>query len=62
MKKHQEGKMMSIRAQADQIGFQIIGELTRCMGKEPSHLYQYYYDPLQGDHFSRTFIITHGPC
>ena len=58
MKKHQEGKMMSIRAQADQIGFQIIGELTRCMGKEPSHLYQYYYDEAENAYILHRGILT----
>lgn len=29
---------MSIRAQAERIGFQIVGELTRCIEREPTHL------------------------
>ena len=35
---------MSIRAQAERIGFQIVGELTRCIEREPTHLYQCYFD------------------
>ena len=29
---------MGIKAQAERIGFQVIGELTRCMDREPTHL------------------------
>ena len=35
---------MGIKAQAERIGFRIVGELTRCMDREPTHLYQCYYD------------------
>ncbi len=49
---------MNIKAQADRIGFQIIGELTRCMGMEPTHLYQYYYDEAANRYILHRGILT----
>ena len=49
---------MSIRKQAEKIGFRIVGELTRCMGMEPSHLYQCYLDDAQNKYILRRGILT----
>ena len=46
---------MGIKAQAEKIGFQIIGELTRCVDMEPTHLYQCYFDEAQNE-----FILRRG--
>lgn len=46
---------MSIQTQAERIGFRIVGELTRCVGMEPSHLYRYYLDDA-----SNTYILHRG--
>lgn len=35
---------MGLRAQAEQIGFRIVGALVRCTDYEPSHLYQCFFD------------------
>ena len=49
---------MSIRRQAEKIGFRIVGELTRCVGMEPSHLYQCYFDDAQNKYILRRGILT----
>ena len=49
---------MSIRAQAERIGFQIVGELTRCIEREPTHLYQCYFDEAQNEFILRRGILT----
>ena len=49
---------MSIRKQAEKIGFRIVGELTRCVGMEPSHLYQCYFDDAQNKYILRRGILT----
>ena len=54
----EEGRGMSIRAQAEKIGFQIVGELTRCMGMEPSHLYRCYYDEACNKYILHRGILT----
>ncbi len=54
----EEGNGMSIRAQAERIGFQIVGELTRCMGMEPSHLYRCYYDEACNKYILHRGILT----
>ncbi len=46
---------MSIREQAERIGFRIVGQLTRCVGMEPTHLYRCYYDDA-----SNKFILHRG--
>ena len=40
------------------IGFRIVGELTRCMDREPTHLYQCYYDEAQNEFILRRGILT----
>ena len=54
----EEVKEMSISAQAERIGFQIVGELTRCIGMEPSHLYQYYFDDACNKYILHRGILT----
>ncbi len=49
---------MNIRTQAERIRFQIIGELTRCMGMEPSHLYQCYFDDASNKYILHRGILT----
>lgn len=49
---------MGIRAQAERIGFQVIGELTRCMDREPTHLYQCYFDEARNEFILRRGILT----
>ena len=48
---------MGIRAQAERIGFQVIGELTRCMDREPTHLYKCYYDEARNEFILRMVIL-----
>lgn len=54
----QGGKNMSIKAQAGKIGFHVIGELTRCEDREPSHLYRFYYDEARNEYILRRGILT----
>ena len=49
---------MGIKAQAERIGFQVIGELTRCTDKEPTHLYQCYFDEARNEFILRRGILT----
>ena len=49
---------MGIRAQAERIGFQVIGELTRCVDHEPTHLYQCYFDEARNEFILRRGILT----
>ena len=49
---------MGIRAQAERIGFQVIGELTRCVDCEPTHLYQCYFDEARNEFIIRRGILT----
>ena len=49
---------MSIRKQAERIGFRIIGELTRCVGLEPTHLYQCYFDEAANRYILHRGILT----
>lgn len=49
---------MTIRAQAERIGFRIVGKLTRCVGMEPTHLYQYYLDEAENQYIVRRGILT----
>ncbi len=49
---------MGIRAQAERIGFQVIGELTRCTDREPTHLYQCYFDEARNEFVLRRGILT----
>ena len=52
------GKDMSIQTQAEKIGFQIVGELTRCMGLEPSYLYRCYFDDASNKYILYRGILT----
>lgn len=49
---------MCIRAQAERIGFQVVGELTRCIEREPTHLYQFYFDEARNEFIVRRGILT----
>ncbi len=49
---------MSLRTQALRIGFPIVGELTRCTGMEPSHLYQCYFDDAENEYILYRGILT----
>ena len=56
--KNEEGKQMNIKAQAERIGFQIVGRLFRCEGREPSHLYQCFYDEAENEYIMHRGILT----
>ena len=49
---------MSISAQAERGGFRIVGELTRSIEREPTHLYQCYYDEARNEFIVRRGILT----
>ena len=49
---------MSIRKQAERIGFRIIGDLTRCVDLEPSHLYRCYFDDAENKYILYRGILT----
>ena len=49
---------MSISAQAERVGFQIVGELTRYIEREPTHLYQCYFDEARNEFIVRRGILT----
>ena len=54
----EEGTGMGLRMQAEKIGFRIVGELTRCMGMEPSHLYQCFLDDACNKYILHRGILT----
>jgi len=49
---------MNVRAQAERIGFQVVGRLVRCRGLEPSHLYQCFLDEAENEYILRRGILT----
>ena len=49
---------MNIRAQAEKIGFHIVGSLVRCRDLEPSHLYQCFLDEAENEYILRRGILT----
>ena len=49
---------MSIRNQAERIGFRIIGDLRRCVDLEPSHLYRCYFDDAENKYILYRGILT----
>ncbi|MBQ9663108.1 MAG: hypothetical protein IJV40_08180 [Oscillospiraceae bacterium] len=49
---------MGLKAQAERIGFQVVGELTRCMDLEPTHLYRCFLDEAQNQFILRRGILT----
>ena len=49
---------MSIRAQAERIGFQVVGELMRRPDLEPNHLYCCYLDEAENRYVVRRGILT----
>ena len=51
-------KDMGIRAQAEQIGFRIVGTLERHMELEPTHSYQCFLDEAQNCYILRRGILT----
>ena len=57
-RKKEVNHIMSIKAQADRIGFEIVGELTRCVGLEPSHLYQWFLDEAENQYILHRGILT----
>ena len=54
----EEDGEMSIRVQAERIGFQIIGRLFRCVEREPSHLYQCFFDEAENEYIMHRGILT----
>ena len=54
----EEGKSMSIRAEAERIGFHVVGELKRCTDLEPTHLYRCFLDEAQNTFILRRGILT----
>ncbi len=49
---------MDIQQQAERIGFQIVGKLTRCTGFEPTHLYRCYFDEAWNKYILHRGILT----
>lgn len=49
---------MSVRTQAERLGFQVSGDLVRCIGREPSHLYQCFLDEAGNEYILRRGILT----
>ena len=49
---------MGLQAQAEQIGFQIIGTLMRRTDYEPTHLYQCFFDEAQNRYILHRGILT----
>lgn len=49
---------MGLQAQAEQIGFQIIGTLIRRTDFEPTHLYQCFFDEAQNRYILHRGILT----
>ena len=49
---------MGLRAQAEKIGFQIVGALIRRRDFEPTHLYQCFFDEAQNQFILHRGILT----
>ena len=49
---------MGIRAQAESIGFRIVGALVRRRDFEPSHLYQCFFDEAENQYILHRGILT----
>ena len=49
---------MGLQAQAEQIGFQIVGTLMRRTDYEPTHLYQCFFDEAQNRYILHRGILT----
>ncbi len=49
---------MGLRAQAEKIGFQIVGALVRRRDYEPTHLYQCFFDEAQNQYILHRGILT----
>jgi len=49
---------MNVRAQAEGMGFHIVGRLVRCPELEPSHLYQCFLDEAENEYILRRGILT----
>lgn len=49
---------MGLRAQAERIGFHIVGKLVRRWDCEPSHLYQCFFDEAQNEYILHRGILT----
>ncbi len=50
--------MMSVRLQAERLGFPVVGDLIRFEGMEPSHLYRCYIDAANNRFIVRRGILT----
>ena len=49
---------MGLRAQAERIGFHIVGTLIRRWDYEPSHLYRCFVDEAQNQYILHRGILT----
>ena len=49
---------MGLQAQAERIGFHIVGQLVRHWDYEPSHLYRCYFDEAQNQYILHRGILT----
>ena len=49
---------MGIQAQAESIGFRIVGALVRRRDFEPSHLYQCFFDEADNQYILHRGILT----
>ena len=49
---------MGIQAQAESIGFRIVGTLIRRREFEPTHLYQCFFDEAHNEYILRRGILT----
>ena len=54
----EEEYMMSVRMQAERLGFIVVGNLRRFEDLEPSHLYRYYIDEADNRFIVRRGILT----
>lgn len=50
--------IMGLQAQAERIGFQIVGALVRRRDFEPTHLYQCFFDEAQNQYILHRGILT----
>lgn len=49
---------MELKAQAERIGFRIVGTLVRCTDCEPTHLYQCFFDEAHNEYILHRGILT----
>ena len=53
-----EGTAMGLQAQAEKIGFRIVGALVRRRDFEPTHLYQCFFDEAENQYILHRGILT----